>query len=223
MSDAYHSTRLAPDPRRAVLWQALWRHYFSRLIRPDDCVVDLGCGYGDFINSVSARRRIAIDLWPGFPQYLAPGVEAVVGPLTDLSVLEDGSVDFAFASNVFEHLSQAELRLVLEQLARKLKPDGTLNIIQPNYRYAYREYFDDYTHVSVFSHISLADFLSAQGFETIACHPRFLPLTIKSRLPVSSLLIRGYLLSPIKPLAKQMLLRARPRKGGISPPDTTAR
>jgi len=218
MSDAYHSTRLAPDPRRTVLWQALWRHYFSKLIRPGDCVLDLGCGYGDFINSASAGRRIAIDIWPDFPKYLAPGVEAVVGPLTDLRAIQDGSVDFAFASNVFEHLSQAELRLVLEQLARKLTPHGTLNVIQPNYRYAYREYFDDYTHVSVFSHVSLSDFLSAHGFDVIVCHPRFLPLTIKSRLPVSSLLIRGYLLSPIKPLAKQMLLRARPRRALFSPP-----
>jgi SAM-dependent methyltransferase len=217
MTDGYHSTRLAPDRRRAVLWKALWRFYFSKLIRPDDCVVDLGCGYGDFINSVSARRRIAIDVWPEFPRYLDPGIETIVGPLTDLGAIPDGSVDFAFASNVFEHLSQPDFRLVLDQLVRKLKPDGTLNIIQPNYRYAYREYFDDYTHVSVYSHISLTDFLSAHGFEVFTCHPRFLPLTIKSRLPISPLLIRGYLLSPIKPLGKQMLLRARPRIASSSP------
>ena len=41
---------------------------------------------------------------------------------------------------------------------------------------------------------------------------RFLPLTVKSRLPVSPLLIRAYLASPVKPMGKQMLLRARPRR-----------
>ena len=42
----------------------------------------------------------------------------------------------------------------------------------------------------------------------VECKPRFLPLTIKSRLPVWPALIRAYLASPIKPLAKQMFVRA---------------
>jgi hypothetical protein len=73
---------------------------------------------------------------------------------------------------------------------------------------AYREYFDDYTHVSVFSHVSLADFLRVNGFDLLEIRPRFLPLTVKSRLPVLPWLIKAYLASPIKPMAKQMLIRA---------------
>jgi SAM-dependent methyltransferase len=212
MSGAYHDSRFTPDARRTVLWRALWHYYFSRLIRPEDCVLDLGCGYGDFINSVVAARRVAIDVWEDFPRHLEPGVEAIVGSVTDLEGIEDDTVDFAFASNLFEHLSQAEFRSVLRQVARKLKHRGTLNILQPNYRYAYREYFDDYTHVTVYSHISLTDFLVANRFEVVASHPRFLPLTIKSRLPVSPLLIGAYLVAPFKPMAKQMLVRARPTR-----------
>ena len=83
-------------------------------------------------------------------------------------------------------------------------------IVQPNYFYAYREYFDDYTHVAVYSHVSLADFVAANGFEIVETKPRFLPLTIKSRLPVWPILIRLYLAMPIKPMGKQMLVRARP-------------
>ena len=210
MSAGYHSTRFAHDPRREVLWDALWRSYFSKRIGPDDCVLDLGSGYGTFINSVVAKRRIAVDMWEDHVRYVRPGVEAVVGSVVDLACLDDCSVDFAFASNVFEHISQGDLALVLSQLRRKLTPSGTLNILQPNYRYAYREYFDDYTHISIYTHISMADFLGANGFEVIESNPRFLPLTIKSRMPVSPLLIQAYLLSPIKPLAKQMLLRAKP-------------
>ena len=44
----------------------------------------------------------------------------------------------------------------------------------------------------------------------LTCKPRFLPLTLKSRLKVSPFLIRMYLMSPLKPLGKQMLVRARP-------------
>jgi hypothetical protein len=159
-----------------------------------------------------ARRRIAIDSWPDFPRFIAPGVETIVGNVTELDFLSNGAVDVAFASNLFEHLTQADFARVLEQLRYKLSPRGTLTILQPNYRYAYREYFDDYTHIAVYSHVSLADFLMANGYETLSVIPRFMPLTVKSRLPTWPWLIAGYLASPIKPLGKQMLVRARPRR-----------
>jgi SAM-dependent methyltransferase len=150
-------------------------------------------------------------MWPGFPPYAAPGVETVVAAAGELEFLEDRSVDFVFASNLFEHLHQPEFAAVLAMLRRKLAPGGTLNILQPNYRYCAAEYFDDYTHVAVWSHVSLADFLAAHGFDPIAVAPRFLPLTIKSRLPVWPAMIRAYLASPVKPMGKQMLVRARLR------------
>jgi len=212
VTNGYHQTRLNFDPRRNAVWKSLWRFYFCKLISPSDCVLDLGCGYGDFINNVVARRRIAVDSWEGFLEYVDPQIERVVGSVTDLNFIEEGAINFAFASNLFEHLSKADFACVLEMLRRKLASGGTLNILQPNYRYAYQEYFDDYTHVSVFSHISLTDFLRANGFDVLEISPRFLPLTVKSRLPVSPWLIGAYLASPIKPLAKQMLIRA-----GVSP------
>jgi SAM-dependent methyltransferase len=208
--DEYFQSRLPPDPRRQVLWRTLCATVFSKQVRPDHCVLELGAGYGDFINNIRARRRIALDLWPGFLRYLDPAVEGHVGPVSDLSFLQDRSIDFAFASNLFEHVPQTTFSAVLDQLREKLVPGGTLNILQPNYRYAYREYFDDYTHVTVYSDISLCDFLRANRFRIEECHPRFLPLTIKSRLPVSPILIRAYLRSPIKVLGKQMLISASP-------------
>lgn len=207
--NGYHEVRHRADPRRLVLWETLWRCHFSAIVPPSACVLDLGCGYGEFINSVHARRRIGLDCWDGFSPFLASGVEAIAANVTDLDRLEDGVVDFAFASNLFEHLTQADFARTLAALRRKLSPEGTLNILQPNYRYAYREYFDDYTHVAVYSHLSLADFLVANGYLVIETRPRFLPLTIKSRWPVHPALIAAYLKSPFKPLAKQMFLRAR--------------
>lgn len=211
MSGDYHGSRLAEDAKRGAVWRALWRYVFRHRIGANDCVLDLGAGYGDFINSVSARRRIAVDLWPGLKDHVAPGVEAHVAPVTDLSAIAPAAVDFAFASNLFEHLPQDAFVVALAEIRRTLRPGGTLTILQPNYRYAYREYFDDYTHVAVYSHISLPDLLSAHGWDVIEVRPRFLPLTVKSRLPVWPPLIAAYLASPFKPLGKQMLVVARPR------------
>lgn len=210
MIAGYHDSRLKRDARRDTVWKALWRYYFSKIVPADGCVLDLGCGYGEFINNVDARRRIGLDLWDGISRHLEPGVEAIVSSVTDLDQVDDGSVDFAFASNLFEHVTQADFAAVLKALRGKLAPGGTLNILQPNYRYAYREYFDDYTHVTVYSHVSLADFLTANDYEVIEVRQRFLPLTVKSKMPVWPPLIGLYLHSPFKPLGKQMFVRARP-------------
>jgi ubiquinone/menaquinone biosynthesis C-methylase UbiE len=206
--DAYFQTRFTHDTRRDVLWRTLWQHHFSKFISEGDCVLELGAGYGHFINHVTAKRRIAVDSWDGFLQHLQSGVEGRVGNVTDLSFLEPSSVDFVFASNLFEHISQDDFASVLCQLKRIMTGRGTLNVLQPNYYYAYREYFDDYTHRTVYTHTSMVDFLQAHGYRVIECQPRFLPLTLKSRLPVSPLLIRLYLSSPWKPAGKQMFIRA---------------
>lgn len=211
LGESYHDTRFKPDPKRTVLWKALWRYYFRDRIKPDDAVLDLGCGYGDFINNVEVRRRIALDVWPDFARHLQPGIKAVVAPVTDLSALEDGSIDYAFASNLFEHVTKSDLADVLAALRRKLSARGRLTMLQPNYRYCYAEYFDDYTHITAWSHVSLADFLRANGYEVLETHPKFMPLTVKSRLPVWGPLIGAYIRSPIKPMGKQMLLSARPK------------
>jgi SAM-dependent methyltransferase len=219
MSD-YHETRLERDGRREILWRTLCRFHFSRFIVPAYTVLELGCGYGDFINNVACARRIAVDSWAGAASHLQPGVAFHNTVASDLSAIADHSVDFIFASNLFEHLAREEFYRCLNEVKRVLRQAGTLNILQPNYRFCYDEYFDDYTHVSIYSDRSICDLLRANGLKIIQSVPRFLPLTIKSRLPVSPLLIRAYLASPLKPLAKQMFIRAGladPKDGGSKP------
>lgn len=207
--DRYRRTRFQPDDRRETLWATLCSSYFQRLIEPDFHVLELGAGYANFINNVQCRTRTAVDLWPGLAGQVDTGVTAHVRCVTDLALLPDASVDFIFASNLFEHLTQAQFAEVLAQLRRKARPGATLNIVQPNYRLSYREYFDDYTHVTVYSDVSLCDFLEAHDWRVIECVPGFLPLSLKSALPVSPWLIRIYLRLPWKPLAKQMFVRAQ--------------
>ena len=207
--EGYRRTRFRPDANRETLWATLCDSYFQRLIGADFHVLELGAGYANFINNVRCRTRTAVDMWPGLPEHVQSGVTAHVGSVTDLAFLPDASVDFVFASNLFEHLTQAQFAEVLAQLRRKARHGATLNIVQPNFRRAYREYFDDYTHVAVYSDVSLCDFLEAHGWRVVQCVPGFLPFSLKSGLPVWPWLIRLYLRLPWKPLAKQMLVRAQ--------------
>jgi hypothetical protein len=209
-------SRLASDHRRTILWRTLCQSYFQKLIREDDTLLELGAGYCDFSNHIKARRRLAIDKWSGIMDAAGPGVEAHVGELDRLDWVPDSSVDFAFASNVFEHVPQQQFAILLATLRFKLSRRGRICLLQPNYRYCYREYFDDYTHIAVYSHVSLCDFLTANAYRVLDCRRRFLPLTIKSRLPVYPLLIKTYLKMPFHPFGKQMLILAAPGGGEIT-------
>ncbi len=203
-SAGYFSTRLAPEAARAAVWGHVTA-YLQRWIPPDGVVIDLAAGYADFAANVRARRRIAIDLNPALPSLVAPGVEAIVGDATDLSTFADGSIDAVFASNFLEHLDHEAVDRCLAEIHRALRPGGRLLLVQPNFRLAPGAYFDDYTHRTIFTDRSLADLLVARGFTLVRVEPRFLPLTLKSRLKSGHRLVPLYLRSPYRPLAGQML------------------
>lgn len=208
MSDGYFDTRYAHDPRRSAVWQHLAR-YLARWVPADADVLELGAGYCDFSNAVAARSRTAMDLREEFAPFAASGVRTEVGDCRDLSRFDDASFDVVFASNLLEHLDLAGNEQLLGHVRRVLRPGGRLVLVQPNYRLRPREYFDDYTHVTVFSDRSLADFLTAQGLAVEHVEARFLPLTMKSRLSFGHALVPVYLALPYRPLAGQMLLVAR--------------
>jgi hypothetical protein len=89
-----------------------------------------------------------------------------------------------------------------------LAPRGRLSLVQPNFRVAPHVYFDDYTHRTVFSDVSLCDWLRASGFRVVECVPRFMPFTVKSRLGGLTFLVPLYLRSPWRPFAGQMFVVA---------------
>src|SRR5947209_20135225 len=107
--DAYHRNRFRPDPRRRLVWQTLVDAVFQKEIPANGTLLDLGAGYGDFVNAVTARRRLAVDCWPGMMQHLAPGVEGLVTTINRLEAVAGGSLDYGFSSNCCEHLPPREL------------------------------------------------------------------------------------------------------------------
>lgn len=209
MGNSYHEIHLPEDPHRRAVWQEI-ANYVSHFIPESGRVLELGAGYCDWINQVQAKERVATDLWEGITRYAQPGVRYVVGDVTKtLASLSPQRFDAILASNFFEHFAHEELDRLLEHVRDRLHDQGVLIVIQPNFTYAYRHYFDDYTHRAVFTSVSLQAFLQHKGFQIVHSEPRFLPLTMKSRLPKWRWLVRAYLRSPFRPLAGQMLIVAR--------------
>jgi SAM-dependent methyltransferase len=202
--------------RRLALWEVLCRSVLERHIVPTDRVVDLGAGMCEFINTVRCREKIAIDANPTLRQRVAAGVEAIVGEIPAvLRQLRDASADVLFCSNFFEHLrNKDEVLTVLREVHRILVAGGRIIVIQPNIRYAYKEYWDFFDHHVALSHASFQEALQLTGFEIDVLRPRFLPYSTKTRLPQPVWLFRLFLALPLAQqlFGKQMLVVAHTRR-----------
>ena len=205
----YHAAHLTQDPARRIVWDAVAR-YLAAYVPPEAAVLEIGAGYCDWINHVRAARRVAVDIWPDMPTFAAPGVEPVVLDVSrGLQSLGSSSFDVVLASNVLEHFSPSAVAPVVDGVAAALRGGGRFVVVQPNFRYAWRQYFDDYTHRSIFTDVSLPALLRAHGFRILAVRPKFLPYSLQgARVPITPFLVSAYLRSPIKPMAGQMLVVA---------------
>jgi SAM-dependent methyltransferase len=206
---SYHATHLPEDPARSVVWKVVAEHLAS-WIPPRGDVLELGAGYCDWINNVVAARRVAVDIWPDIERFAGAGVEIkVLDASRDLATLGASSFDTVLASNILEHFEPGVAASVVDDVRRLLKPGGRFIVIQPNFRYAAKHYFDDYTHRSVFTDVSLPNLLRAHGFHIDHVQPRFLPYSMRgARVPIRPWTVRTYLRSPFKPMAGQMLVIA---------------
>jgi SAM-dependent methyltransferase len=207
--DAYFRTRFVFDARRDIVWSEVCRYLQRNYIPADSRIIDVGAGYCNFINNIQGAEKHALDLFTEMGEFADPDVVTHVHSCTDMSVLEDDYFDVAFTSNLFEHLSRELLIPTLTELHRIVRPGGKLIVLQPNFRFCYNTYFDDYTHLQIFTDRSLYDLLGVFGFDVKEAKPKFLPVNMKStlrlRLPMLRHLVRLYLALPYKPLAGQML------------------
>jgi hypothetical protein len=133
-----------------------------------------------------------------------------------LRMIPDGSPDHVFMSNFLEHLPSSRAVLdVLGVVRRKLRPDGSVLILQPNFRYVGAAYFDFIDHRVVLTERSLEEALELSGFRLTCMKKHFLPYTSKSRLPQTKALVQLYLrLTPLYQLfGQQTFAEARPAGG----------
>lgn len=207
MKDTYYKSRYTFDPKRNIVWKEIVR-FFDLYIKNAETVLDLGAGYCDFINNVSATKKYAADISPELSNYAEKEVIQINRTGWDFYEIPNESVDVVHASNFLEHFTDENLEKIMKEVKRILKKGGKLILMQPNYRYSYKTYFDDPTHKKVFSDTALESFLISHDFEIIKKMPKFLPFSLKSRpsiIPLSPLLVRAYIHSPWKPFAGQML------------------
>ena len=212
-----YQVRFSDEERKAKarVWEVLCPHYFQDLIGPDQRILDLACGYGEFINNIVGRERHAIDINEESKAFLEPDIQFIKTEATNLSALEDQSIDVVFTSNFFEHLhSKTMLDQVFAEVLRVLAPGGRFVIMGPNIRFLYDKYWDFYDHHLALSDRSLGEGLTIAGYTVITSIAKFLPYTTKVSLPKGPFFVKLYLKFPLawRFMGKQFLLVAQKPK-----------
>lgn len=194
---------------RDQVWKILIRDFFSQYIKPEYTVLDLGCGWGEFIRNISAKRRLAMDLNEDMPNRVGEGVETYLQDCAQRWPLEDNTLDVVFTSNFFEHLPDKDaLRSTLLEAQRCLKPGGHLICLGPNIRFLPGSYWDFWDHFVPLTEKSLVEGLNLSGFEVVRCEDRFLPYSMSQGFTPPLIAIQLFLKIPLlwKLFGKQFLV-----------------
>jgi len=187
----------ADNARKNEIWKILVRDFFQKFVGTGQTVIDAACGHGEFINNISAQRKIAVDLNEDAATFLSNEVEFRHGDA--ISVLADlpDTADVVFTSNFLEHLPDKKtLNTFLDSVMNCLKADGKYIVLGPNLRYLPGQYWDFYDHELGLTHLSLVEALQLKNFSVSCCIDKFLPYTTKSKLPSHPLLVKAYLMVP---------------------------
>ena len=220
--DSFYAVRFPEEDRAAkdAIWQVLCSNFFQRYVRPDDVVLDIGAGLGEFLRHIRCGTRIAVDVERLSGRVLPPGTRELITPSHQLSAhIAPDSVDVVFCSNFFEHLPDtATFLATLQEIRTVLRPGGRLMALQPNIRLVGGAYWDFVDHHLPITDRSLVEACQSLGFDIVEVIPRFLPYTTRSAIPQSPWLVRLYL--AVRPvwwlLGKQTFLVAKKRGGDAS-------
>ncbi|MDB6109915.1 MAG: Methyltransferase type 11 [Pedosphaera sp.] len=197
---------------RFRVWSVLLTDVFQQYIGSSDVVLDLGCGYGEFINQVRCGRKYAMDLNPQAARFLDQGVTFLEQDCSTRWQLEDNSLNVVFTSNFFEHLpGRAALGKTLDEVWRCLAPGGRLIAMGPNIKHLPGKYWDFWDHHVPLTEKAMEEALETRGFKVDLCVGKFLPYTMVRRPRYPLLFLRLYLkMRPAWQLfGKQFLVSAR--------------
>lgn len=192
------------------VWLELSSFVYDLMERPDK-ILDPAGGMCEFIRSVkSAKERWVVDkMLP--PLELLHDIQFVHGDIFNVE-LPPAYFDGVFISNFLEHLgSHDEVYSLLVKLRESMRERGVIAIMGPNFKYAFKDYFDCADHKLALTHIAVEELLYSAGFKIEKVIPRFIPYSFRGKLPSSKMLTRAYLGMPFfwRFFGKQFLILAR--------------
>jgi SAM-dependent methyltransferase len=197
---------------RNAIWKILVKDFFSKWIQKDSAVLDLGCGYGEFINNVPDCERHAMDLNSDSGKHLDKDIHFYQQDCSKPWGIAPCSLDVIFSSNFFEHLpNKRTLDQTMRHVHKHLKPNGRLIMLGPNIAALKGRYWDFWDHHVALSDQSAGELLELHEFTIDKSIPRFLPYNMVRIRKRPLFLVRLYLHLPFawRFFGSQFLLVAR--------------
>jgi SAM-dependent methyltransferase len=211
LEEIYQTRFAGQSEYREKVWTVLCT-FFSKWIRPDAVVLDLGCGYCEFINTIPAHHKYAMDLNPAVTRLAAPGVVVLQQDCSAEWQIPANTLDAVFSSNFLEHLPDKDvMERTLKRAAHALRPGGIFVLMGPNIKYLPGAYWDFFDHYIPLTELSLTEVLTKCGFAIELCRGRFLPYTMSRGRIYPIWMLKLYLALPLtwRFFGKQFLLVAR--------------
>lgn len=166
---------------RNNLWRILCRRYFNQFITPRMAVLDLGCGWGEFINNIQTGRKFAMDMNPDAGKHLFEETTFINQDCSRQWPLAAESLDMVFTSNFLEHLPDKScIERTISEAFRCLKRGGLIICLGPNIRHVPAAYWDFWDHLVPLTDLSIAELLKLNGFAIQRRIARFLPYSMSS-------------------------------------------
>ncbi len=209
LSTIYRQRFSGQEKYRQAVWHVLTAWFEKNCLNGAQTVLDLGCGYGEFINTVKASTRYAMDLNPDTAARLDPAITFLQQDCSAEWQVPENSLDAVFTSNFFEHLPNKEcLRKTLGEAWRCLRPGGRLVAMGPNINLLHGVYWDFYDHHVALTEKSLAEAMQTIGFDVLREDRAFLPYTMSEGFQPPVVLMQWYLALPFawRFLGKQFLV-----------------
>ncbi len=194
---------------RKRVWQVLTRDFFQMYVPREGAVLDLGCGWGEFITHIDARTKYGMDLNPESERQLPATVTFFKQDCSQAWPLPDNTLDVVFTSNFFEHLPTKDaLRQTIAEALRCLKPGGRLICVGPNIRFLHGAYWDFWDHYLPLTDRSMTELLELVGFRIARATPRFLPYSMSQGFAPPVAFLLAYLRLPFlwPAVGKQFLI-----------------
>lgn len=183
---------------RNNIWKILCCKYFSQYILSNARVLDLGSGWGEFINNIDCAEKFAMDLNPSAKEHLPDTTHFLNQDCSQSWQIPSETLDVVFTSNFLEHLPNKDLaENTISEAFRCLKDGGLILCMGPNIKYLPGQYWDFWDHYTPITDLSLSELLKLKGFGIQSCLPRFLPYSMSTGRTPPLFLVKLYLKLPI--------------------------
>lgn len=212
LSKIYQNRFKDLEEYRNKVWKILVNSYFDNWLKSRNEILDLGSGYGEFINNTNCSKSHAMDLNPKSIKYLNENIIFHCQDSSEPWKIEKETIDLVFTSNFFEHLPNKELlEKTISNTKNALKPNGILIAMGPNIAILKGKYWDFWDHHVALSEASLCELLELNDFKIIKSYGKFLPYNMVRVKKRPLFLVYLYLRFPIfwKMFGKQFLIIAK--------------